>query len=540
MKKGLITTLLALILLVLTVHSASAQVLTPIEDKSIEVGIQTQFDITNYINETYAEGWDFAYKAEVAGQNVDVTNQGVFTFTPMFKHGANVNVNIEIEATNQTNETDVILDTTSFLWQINTTGFSMTTINTANAPNSAVVEREYEFQLQASSNREAAVEEYVYSFVDNEYPDGMTMTPQGKITWTPTTEQFGSHKVKVSALPKNAPPTIEAVEREFTINVQGMTIDRVEVRAEGSRLETVTRSNYLSSSTPYVIDREADLGDEIELRISVRNNLPDETDNELRDVEIEIYSFDLIDADGQDAFISRIRPGRVEDETITFMLDPEELHPDDSPFDIEIRVFGETRGGDLYSDVWYLELRMESQRYALLFRDIILSPTAVCPGEQIRVTTDVRNIGTRDLSNVGIRYYVSGLGIDIIDRFIELDYDDRRTINKFLSIPKDAIPGEYFLELTGYPRATSTSDTVNEVIVLTVRDCVVEEEEEETIVITPPTDDQIVPGTPITDTVGTPSRSIFDRDNTVYVVLLTILVVLVLIGVILLFVKALK
>ncbi len=542
MKKTLITTLLALVLLMLTIYSASAQVLKPIEDKTIEVGIQAQFDITDYINETYEEGWDFSFKAVVEGEEKDVTAQGVFAFLPMFKHGSSVKVDVEVEATNQTNETDTITNTETFNWKIDITGFSMTTINTGDAPRSAVVEREYDFQLEASSNREAAVEEYVYSFVDNEFPDGMTMTSEGKITWTPTTDQFGSHRVKVSAVPKNAPPTVDAVEREFTIEVQGMTIDRVEVRADGSRLETISRTNYLSSSTPYVIDREAELGDEIEMRISVRNNLPDETDNELRDVEIELYSFDLIDADGQDAFISRIRPGRVEDETITFILDPEDLHPDDSPFDLEIRVFGETRGGDLYSDVWYLELRMESQRYALLFRDVTLSPTTVCLGEQIRVTTDLRNIGTRDLSNIGMRYYVSGLDINTMDRNIELDYDDRRTINKFLTIPSDAIPGEYFLELTGYPRATSTSDSTHEVLTFTVRDCepVDEEEEEETIIVTPPTDDVLVPGTPVTDTVGTPSRSIFDRDNTVYIVLLTVLVVLVLIGVILLFVKVLK
>ena len=541
MKKRIITLMLALTLLVLTIHSASAQILQDIEDETIDVGVQKNFNILDYVNETYVNEWDLNFEVIISGTDIKVS-QNQFSWTPMFKYGDEVTVTINAEVINKTNETHVETDTATFKWFIDNTGFSMTSINTANAPRSAIVEQLYEFQLQATSNREAAVENYAYSFVDNQHPDGMTMT-DGKITWTPTIDQFGSHRVVVQAIPEEQPTDVEPITREFTINVQGMTIDRVEVRAEGSRLETISRANYLSESSPYLISRDAKLGDEIELRITIRNNLPDETDNELRDVEIEIYSFDIIGADGQDAFISRIRPGRTEDQTISFMLDPQDLHPDDSPFDIEIRVFGETRGGELYSDVWRLELRVETQRYALIFLNEFVSPTTVCPGDRIRVNTDLRNIGTRDLSNAGIRYQVPGLDIDVIDRNIEIDFDRTRTITKFFDIPNNAVPGPYFFELTAYPRATSTSDTATEFIMFTVNSCTPieeeEEEEEEVVIITPPTD-VVVPGTPVQETEGVRSTSIFARDSPWSTALLAALVVLLLIGVILLLILVLK
>jgi hypothetical protein len=395
--------------------------------------------------------------------------------------------------------------------------------------------------LVASSNYPLAVESYLYTLV--EAPEGMTLL-NDELTWVPTFEQFGTHSVKVSVLPKDAPSALQPVVGEFNINVQGMTIDRVEVRAESRRLETISRANYLGSSTPYVIDREAKLGDTIELKISIRNNLPSSADNELRDVEIEINSFDLVNADGQEAFISRIRAGRTEDQTISFFIDPLDVHPDDAPFDLEIRVSGETRNGDYFSDVWVLELRLESNSYDLLMINPTVNPESICPDQRLRVSLDLRNIGTRDLSAAGIRYYVPGLDINEWDRNLRIDYDETRSMIKFLDVPADAVPGEYFLEVTAYPRMSSSSDTRTETFLITVRNCApttpTTPNITDPIIVTPPTQDIVVPGTPIADAVGTTSKSIFDKDNKLYVVLLTALVVLLFIGVILLLVSVFK
>ena len=538
--KRLITTFLALMLLVLTIYSASAIEISSIadDDKVANIGLDYSLQLSLVDNENLS---NIVFGLKSGPDGMSIASNGLVSWMPMFKHGDLINVVANVSAYNSELDENVSAEK-AFQLEVSFEGFSLS-LNTNNAPRSAVVDDEYTFQLSASSNRQAAVEEYMYGFVDNQRPDGMVMSSSGEISWTPSTDQFGTHTVRVFAIPKDAPSDIR-IEREFSITVQGMSIDRVEVRADGRRLETISRANYLTSSIPYVISRDANLGETIELRISVRNNLPDGTDNELRDVEIEIYSFDLLSADGQDAFISRIRAGRTEDQTISFELDPRDLHPDDSPFDIEIRVFGETRGGELYSDSWILELRLESRSYDLFMSNIVLSSTAVCPGDRLRVSLDLRNVGTRDLSNAGIRYYVQGLDINEWERPIRIDYDESRTVTRFLDIPSNAVVGDYFLEINAYPRTTSSSDVTTEFLTFNVRSCepVVDDDDDEddTIIVTPkPPQDVVVPGTPITDTVGR-SKSIFDRDNNVYVVLLTALVVLLLVGVILLLVSVFR
>ena len=527
MKKKLFTILIALVLLMVTVYAASALEIKEIQEKDAHVGVEfsQNVELTSYENVG-----DLTYTLLDNPASMTINNDGKITWTPKL---ADIGTHtIRVEVSNATNN-----DVEEFDLTVIYSAFTIS-LNTGSAPVSAIPEKEYKFKLQASSSHPLAVEGYNYELIDG--PEGMILL-NDELIWTPTISQLGSYNVRVSALPQDAPSDFNPVEGVFTVSVQGMTIDRIEVRAEGRRLETISRDNYLSSSVPYAIDREANLGDMIELRISIRNNLPTHNDNELRDVEIEIYSYDLVDADGQEAFISRIRTGRTEDQTISFYIDPVDVHPDDAPFDLEIRVTGETRAGDLLSDVWVLELRLESKSYNLLMSNIAIVPESVCAGERLRVSMNPRNIGTRDLSLAGVRYYVPELNINEWERNIVLDYDDSRTITKFFDVPKDAIPGEYFMELIAHPRMTSTSDTSTEILMFNVRSCepVKEDEKEDTVVVVPPVQEVVVPGTPISEATGK-KTSIFDKDSNVYVVLLTALIVLVLVGVILLLVAVFK
>lgn len=521
---------MALVLLVVTVFSASAVQIESIVDQDVHVGTMFSYDVKL---EDYTNVGDLTFSLISFPDGMVIDGDGKITWSPLLKQaGDNL---VVVNVSNGTSE-----DTESF--NLKTVFNSLVlSLNTNNAPKSASVDSEYRFSLVASSNYPSAIEGYSYSLIEG--PSGMSLV-NNELIWSPTIDQIGSHVVRVSAIPFDAPTGLNAVEADYAVSVQGMTIDRVEVRTDSRRLETISRSSYISSSTPYTIDRDARLGDTIELRVSIRNNLPSSSDNELRDVEIELYSFDLYSADGEEAFISRIRSGRTEDQTLSFYLDPLDLHPDDSPFDLEIRVSGETRDGDFYSDVWFLELRLESNSYDLLMFNEVISPASVCAGERLRVSFDLRNIGTRDLSSAGVRYNVPELGIDEWDRNFRLDYDEQRFMNRFLTIPSDALPGDYFVEVTAYPRLTSNSDLVSEIFLFSVDVCepVVDDEVNvtEPIVISPSTPEVVVPGTPVSEGVGTRSGSVFDTGSNFYVVLLTALVVLLLVGVILLLVYVIK
>ncbi len=543
MKKNIPTMLAFALVLLLFAPGVSALTIDAIDDKEIHAGETFTFDEIIARNETNDEidSAELNYYLLKSPEDMEIDeDDGVIEWMPLLKkYGEHT---IKINVTNSTNISHY--DTTTFKINVLYNDFDIS-MNLEDAPTEIEARQDYRFELEATEeNYPDAIEGFEFTL--EEGPSGMTIT-NNEIRWTPKTDQEGEHTIRVSVLPKDAPSDFESVEDEIevSVDVPALTIDRVEVRSGSRRLETITRSDYLSGGIPYLIDRDASLGDEIELRVSIRNNLETGTDNEMRDVEIELYSYDLAEADGLDEFISRIRPGRTEDQTIRFYLDATDLHPDDSPFDLEIRIYGETRGGDLYSDVWDLELEVESRSYDLLMTNLDVTPTNVCPNDRFRVTYDLRNIGTRDLSNAGVKYFVSGLGIDEWDRNINIDYDETRSRTKFLTVPEDAIPGEYMLEITSHPRSTSTSDTRTEALIFTVDDCEIEEEieeeeeEEETVVVEPP-EDPIVPGTPVSEREGTPSTSIFDREGTIYVVLLTALVVLLLVGVVLLLIKVLK
>lgn len=262
------------------------------------------------------------------------------------------------------------------------------------------------------------------------------------------------------------------LEIDLEISTKIMTIDIVEIRADRKRLERILREDYLDSSSPYFIREDAKIGDEIEITVYIKNNFPtDDRDNELRDVEIELFSFDLVDADGMEEFISRIRPGRSEEVKFTFFLDPRELYSGDAPYDIEIRVTGETRDNNVYTDSWFLDLDVESSSYNLLMYDIRSEPNPVCAGDRVRIELDLFNIGTRDLEEAGLYYYSSSLDIEEWDTDIEIYEEDRKIINKYLNIPNNANPGEYNLKITAFPRHRSSRDTVSEDISITVREC---------------------------------------------------------------------
>jgi hypothetical protein len=519
--KRLFTILIALILLTITIYSASAIQIVEIQNQQVHVGSQYSYNV-----ELAEDAGNLTY-ALSGPSNMEISPNGVISWVPSLSNIGNHTVTVLVSnATANDEET--------FTLEVIYSQFTLS-LNTASAPASASPNSQYSFTLQASSNYPLAVDGYNYQLIEG--PQGLTLS-ENVLTWTPNVNQSGTHSVTVSAIPNNAPHQMGPVTGTFSVNVQGLTIDRVEVRSGSRRLDTISRDNYLASSAPYVIARDANLGETIELRISVRNNLPSGNEYELRDIEIELYSFDLVNADGQSIFISRLRSGRTDDQTISFLLDPADLHPEDSPFDLELRVFGETRDGEFYSDVWLLDLRVEARSYNLLMTNLLASPSQVCAGERLRVSFNLRNIGTRDLSSAGVRFNLPELNINEWERNINLDYDQSRQITRFLTIPQNAALGEYYLEVIAHPRMTSTADTTSELLLFNVRACgpVNDDDDNDTIIITPPVDDVIVPGTPVSEAVGK-RQSLFGMDNTVYIVLLTALTVLVLVGVILLLVS---
>jgi uncharacterized membrane protein len=392
--------------------------------------------------------------------------------------------------------------------------FSITSVPSTNA----IVGQQYSYQLTAN------ITNVTYALVSG--PG--TVTQNGLYTYTPTSA--GTFSTSISATHDS-----EVINQAFTVSAVSqisrmLEIEKVDVRINGKR-DTLT--------SPGTIDDEAELGDEIEITVKIQNNFNIRNDDTtIRNIEMEISS-DLDDADGLDEGISRLEAGRDAEMTVSFTLDPQEVLPSDAPFDITIYVEGKTRDGTLYSDSWTLRLDMDVKSRDLYILRVEASPLSVssCTENRIRITTEIRNIGTRDLSDAAIRIRVPDLGITKFISGIELDSEDDDQFSDFITIPRGITAGTYQLDIDALPQRTVNTATSIEALQINVLQCATNQNPDNnqgngstdtpndnanggTIIIP----DVVVIGTPVASAVG--KSGVFGLDGSLYVILLAVLVLL--------------
>jgi hypothetical protein len=366
-------------------------------------------------------------------------------------------------------------------------------------------------------------------------PTGMSMAPTtGIITWIPTT--VGTFAVGVTAVESANSSNIKT--QSFNVVVGQSSSKMLEI----TKVEAKVGGKGDSLTSPGSIDKSAKLGDDIELTVTVRNNFATNVDSTIiRNIQMDISS-DLDDADGLDDSISRLEAGDHDEMTATFTLDPENVDPSDAPFDITINVDGKTSDGTVYTDSWNIKLDMDSNSRDLYIISAEASPLSFssCRDNQVRVVSELRNVGSRDLDDAAMRLKISSLGINKIDSDLSLDTGDSYDFSDYVTIPKGVTAGTYLLEVDALPQRTVntvTSDTAFEITVLKCETDVVVPENPNTNpntgnnggnVIIP---DITVTGTPVATAVG--NKGFFDSDNVLYLVFLGVLIVLLLVIIIL-------
>ena len=542
MNKKIFTITLSLLLLLITAYSATAEnneeqeLILNFSDCETEMNIGETYECTAKVKQNDEVLENFNFTINGPGEIKINKTTGKIEWEPKIQHMGKTH-EIEVEAQNGTHEVtgkyelEVKYDANDFNIILEIEDVPTTT------------EAHKKLTVNAKANCEdcpVEVEDFKYDLEEN--PSGMNINENtGEITWTPSSTQIGKHKINVSTIPADAQyDDLKTYETfELNVTIPGLTIEEVRLRSS-SISETIDRQDYIGESF-YVVDDYTKPGEDIEVRVTIRNNL-DGGDDELRNVRVELYSPDLYGVD-ESTTIRRITRQSRERITFTVYVDPEDLYYGDDSFELRIYTEGETREeGFFYDDEWTIIIDVERDDYELLITNLDRHPEFLCPGENIRIDLDLMNIGWEDLDNAGIRYNLPELDISEWHRGLIIDELDSRFVTRQIRIPTDTTPGTYFMDVTAYPRVTSSRDTITETVFFTVEDCEVEEkpededeEEEEEKPITEP----FVPGTPVSESVGRPT-SIFDTESNLYMVLLTALVVLVLVGVILLLVTAFK
>ncbi|MFT4260813.1 MAG: hypothetical protein ACMXX9_00080 [Candidatus Woesearchaeota archaeon] len=327
--------------------------------------------------------------------------------------------------------------------------------------------------------------------------------------------------------------TVNPVTRDVFLTTENkLVIESIEVTVDGRR-ERLDEEG--------AIRREANLGDRIELTLRIRNDFDD---LDIEDIEAELFSLGIDDADGEISTLRRLRPQRTStDLRFDFVLEANRVDIEDAPFELEIVLFGMDENNARHGETWILELELERRNRDVRLINTIVNPSLVnCQNTFFAVNTDIYNIGTRDLSSAMVQVNIPELNIQEFRRNLDLFTGDTRRVSFNLNIPSTTTPGQYIVEVYAHPTLTISDFTDTEVLTLTVGQCPTDVSDEEDtssngLVVQPTSNETpVVVGVPVSQTTTT--SSIFENQQT-YLIILGVLVVLLLITVIILLAKLL-
>lgn len=297
-----------------------------------------------------------------------------------------------------------------------------------------------------------------------------------------------------------------SLTRNVNIEAQnGIRIRGVDVRIDGRRT---------SATDGDTLRRDAQIGDEIEVSVDLENVL----DNvDMRDVDVFLNSRDLEEADGLDDRI-RLDAGERNEVEFVFEIDPETVDIRNTPFRIEIDVEAEDRerANHERNFNFRLDLDLEDEDLRIVesrLRDVTLR----CGQENLRLETDVRNLGEDTLRNAMVEFESAELGFSEFERRIRVSRGDRERVETNIRLDTFPSAGEYLVEILAYPTENTRTISDSNFITVSVPSCGQDDTDEEEDVTPEPEDPETQPiqvtGTPVISESGTLQESDEDRDT---------------------------
>ncbi|MBI1970322.1 hypothetical protein HYS47_01100 [Candidatus Woesearchaeota archaeon] len=335
-----------------------------------------------------------------------------------------------------------------------------------------------------------------------------------------------------------------AVETELTpVNMQAINMLRLD------DVDICFQNNCESADDGDNV-KDVKPGDIVEARITIENEYSDsdEEDLEIDDVKIRIEIKDRDARTNERETLGSISPDDTDEETITFEIDEKANH---GTVDMTIEVQGQDENGAWMGERWTVDLEITRENHDLPISDVIVTPSVLsCTGAKT-VQTDVqyRNIGRKDEKKVAVEVKVPKMNIVTSQKEIEVGEDDRESQTLTFTVPEDAKPGVYEVEVRTFYDNNKLSDIRQSTVTVpdcdeefdsdadnretrNARDADEDEERNDRVVVVPsPTQ----PSTPTVPTPRTPTTPVDDESvglgylvglGAVVLILLVVLVVL--------------
>lgn len=281
--------------------------------------------------------------------------------------------------------------------------------------------------------------------------------------------------------------------------------------------------------------------------VEVENNFrtSDKNNQKIGDIEFDPATIEVesdnsnIDLD-EEGDISGFDAG--DEEEVTFDFDIAE-EADDGTYTITIRAFGTDENGAFHGEKWEVKLEVERLKHDIQFQKVSTTPTEIetCGEKSVKVSATILNMGRRDEDEVAIELKIPGLKYSKKIENIELDRDDKTTINFDVSLPVNIKEGIYRGTLKTF--FDNIAESSSKTIEISIIKCAIEEQPEEkeeekeqqTTVIIPQQTQQLIPPI-VTQAKTTKETQQKFTESTAYVGLLIGLLSLLFIAIIILMV----
>lgn len=506
---------------------------TPVLAQSFEIissaptQAQLNFEYEYQVEISNPNNVNLTYGLEESPQGMLIDQDGLITWTPTNTGDFNVSVYIEGQENNNTLQSQQNY-TITVISQPGELEADVANIGGSNQERGVTATSPYEIRNTGSQPITNLEIEFlnVASRYDASAIAPSSIAPNSEITadidvFIPTDERSGEKSIGQIRVTGESAGESLSLTKELRLEAENnLIIDRVEVYVDGRR-------DTFSGSSGFV-DDELELDSEVEIRVRVENL---DEDLDMQDVDMELFSDSLRDADGRIDSISRIRSDRSEELTVVFSLDPRRIDTRDSPFIVDIFVDGIDEENARHSDNFELEFDLDQDTRDLRFVDRQVNPSNVlCGQDTVRFDFDVRNTGLRDLDRAVLELQILDLDIRENVRNIEVEEGDIETVRISAQLPQERSEGSYFVEAMLTPRLGDDESDV-EAFTIRVEECLEDENDETTTPpTTPPPTTQ--PQPPSTQPLPPSDAVVVDRssgaplglDDEQYVLLLLILI----------------
>lgn len=221
------------------------------------------------------------------------------------------------------------------------------------------------------------------------------------------------------------------------------------------------------------IDRDAEPGDAIEIKVKLENNFTASEDLDIEDITVTTTIEEIDDGDDLDDESSDFDLKQGKTKTVTFNFKVPIIVDEDS-YNIVIEAEGDDENGSNQDASATIELNVDKNNDELLLETASVSPSTVKCQKSISVKGKILNIGSNDQDEVVYEVKGDDLGINVRQANIEMSEDIDDDDNEFertdtIILPKNLEIGQYPIIFTAYYDTNNQADT--KTLFLNVEEC---------------------------------------------------------------------